>query len=70
VKYIVGKINENVTEIQWLHNSTLSSTSDEKANSDMSTLEKLINQTSIMNREARNCIKGTVFIKLLRPLFF
>jgi hypothetical protein len=61
MKWIIGKINENVTEIEWLHNATLSSTSDKKAISDKSALEELICQTSEMNKEARDYIKGSIF---------
>lgn len=70
MKWIVSKINENITEIEWLQNSMLSSNNGQKS----STLEELICQTSEMNKKARDRIKGNVNVlclyKLIRsPLF-
>ncbi|KAG2197192.1 hypothetical protein INT46_003354 [Mucor plumbeus] len=57
IKCLVGKINENITEIETLHTFALSSINNEKASQVNLTLEELVRQTSKLNKQAKEHIK-------------
>ncbi|GAA5807090.1 hypothetical protein MFLAVUS_000440 [Mucor flavus] len=59
IKWCLGKINENVSEIESLHTSLLSSINGEKSHQFSKALDDLVNQTSKLNKELKDCIKET-----------
>lgn len=58
IKWLVGKINENVTQIESLQTAALSSINGEKASQVHLQLEQLVQQTSKLNKEAKEYIQG------------
>ncbi|KAL7311022.1 hypothetical protein PS15m_008843 [Mucor circinelloides] len=58
IKWLVGKINENVTQIESLHTAALSSINGEKASQVNVNLEQLVHQTSKLNKEAKEHIQA------------
>ncbi|CAO3618819.1 unnamed protein product [Mucor fragilis] len=58
IKWLVGKINENVTQIESLQTAALSSINGEKASQVHLQLEQLVQQTSKLNKEAKEYIQA------------
>ncbi|KAF1804856.1 t-SNARE [Mucor lusitanicus] len=61
IKWLVGKINENVTQIESLQTAALSSINGEKAGQVNLQLEQLVHQTSKLNKEAKEHIQALEF---------
>ncbi|KAI7891856.1 t-SNARE, partial [Mucor mucedo] len=59
IKWLIGKINENVTEIESLHTSSLSTINGNKTIECNKLLGSLVNETSKLNKEVRSSIKET-----------
>ncbi|KAI9253685.1 t-SNARE [Helicostylum pulchrum] len=59
IKWCIGKINENVSEMESLHTALLSSINGEKSHQFSKILDDLVNQTSKLNKELKDCIKET-----------
>ncbi|KAK4519353.1 uncharacterized protein ATC70_009588 [Mucor velutinosus] len=58
IKWLVGKINENVTQVESLQTAALSSINGEKASQVNLQLEQLVHQTSKLNNEAKEHIQA------------
>ncbi|KAI9356696.1 t-SNARE [Pilaira anomala] len=59
IKWFIGKINENISEMESLHASLLSSINGEKCHQYNKVLDNLVNETSKLNKDVKGCIKET-----------
>lgn len=60
IQRLIVKINENVREIESLRASALSSINGEHSGQVNQMLDDLVNRTSELNIDTKNCIKGII----------